>query len=52
MIPDEKPHKILIIGAGAIGVEFACFYNDFGSEVTLIELQKIYYHLKIMKFLI
>ena len=40
MIPDEKPHKILIIGAGAIGVEFACFYNDFGSEVTLIELQK------------
>jgi len=40
MIPDEKPRKILIIGAGAIGVEFACFYNDFGSEVTLIELQK------------
>jgi len=40
MIPDEKPHKILIIGAGAIGVEFACFYNDFGTEVTLIELQK------------
>ena len=40
MISDKKPEKLLIIGAGAIGVEFASFYNDFGSDVTLIEMQK------------
>lgn len=34
----EFPKSILIIGAGAIGVEFASFYNAFGSKVTLIEM--------------
>ena len=33
----EIPKKISIIGAGAIGVEFAHFFNSFGSEVTIIE---------------
>jgi len=32
------PKNIIIIGAGAIGVEFAYFYNTFGSKVTIIEL--------------
>lgn len=32
------PSSILIIGAGAIGCEFACFYNSFGTKVTLIEM--------------
>lgn len=32
------PQKILIIGAGAIGVEFAYLYNTFGSQVTLVEM--------------
>ncbi|MEX1261837.1 MAG: dihydrolipoyl dehydrogenase [Balneolaceae bacterium] len=36
---DKQPKKILIIGAGAIGVEFAYFYNTIGTEVTLVELQ-------------
>jgi dihydrolipoamide dehydrogenase len=40
MIPDKKPESILIIGGGAIGVEFASFYNDFGTKVTIIEAQK------------
>ena len=39
MIPDKIPKKLLIIGAGAIGIEFASFYNDFGTEVTIVELQ-------------
>ena len=39
MLPQEKPDSILIIGAGAIGIEFASFYNDFGTEVTVIESQ-------------
>lgn len=33
------PKSILIIGGGAIGVEFASMYNDFGAEVTLVEAQ-------------
>ena len=32
------PKKMLIIGAGAIGAEFAYFYNEYGSEVTLVEM--------------
>lgn len=34
----EMPESILIIGAGAIGCEFAYFYNSFGAQVTLIEM--------------
>jgi len=34
----KAPKKLLIIGAGAIGVEFAYFYNSFGTEVHLIEM--------------
>ena len=37
---DKQPKKMVIIGAGAIGVEFAYFYNSIGTEVTLVELQK------------
>jgi len=39
MIPEEKPQSILIVGAGAIGIEFASFYNDFGTKVTVLEAQ-------------
>jgi dihydrolipoamide dehydrogenase len=34
----ELPKSILIVGAGAIGVEFAYFYNAFGTKVTLVEM--------------
>ncbi len=37
MIPEKQPKSLVIIGAGAIGVEFAHFYHTFGTEVTLIE---------------
>jgi len=37
---EKQPKKMVIIGAGAIGVEFAYFYNAIGTEVTLVELQK------------
>ena len=37
---ESQPKKMVIIGAGAIGVEFAYFYNSIGTEVTLVELQK------------
>lgn len=37
---EKQPKKLVVIGAGAIGVEFAYFYNSIGTEVTLVELQK------------
>ena len=37
---DKQPKKLVIIGAGAIGCEFAYFYNTIGTEVILVELQK------------
>ncbi|SHF76915.1 dihydrolipoamide dehydrogenase [Fodinibius roseus] len=36
---EEQPEKMVVIGAGAIGVEFAYFYNTIGTEVTLVELE-------------
>jgi len=38
MILKNPPKKMIIVGAGAIGVEFAYFYNSFGTEVHLIEM--------------
>ena len=37
MTPDTLPQSMLIIGAGAIGVEFASFYQTLGTQVTLVE---------------
>ncbi len=39
MVPAELPAKLLIIGGGAIGVEFASFYSALGCKVTLCEAQ-------------
>ena len=38
MVPSEMPTKLLVIGSGAIGIEFASFYNDMGSKVTVVEM--------------
>lgn len=38
LVLEKQPKEILIIGAGAIGVEFAYFFNAFGTKVTLIEM--------------
>ncbi len=35
---NECPKKLLVVGAGAIGIEFAYFYNTFGAEVTVVEV--------------
>ncbi|MEQ1781708.1 MAG: dihydrolipoyl dehydrogenase, partial [Hyphomonadaceae bacterium] len=37
MVPDEMPKQLLVIGSGAIGIEFASFYRTLGSEVTVVE---------------
>ena len=39
MILEKQPKELLIIGAGAIGVEFAYIYNAFGTKVTIVEMQ-------------
>ena len=33
----KQPKKLIVVGSGAIGVEFAYFYNAMGTEVTLVE---------------
>jgi dihydrolipoamide dehydrogenase len=37
MVLDKQPQSIIVVGAGAIGVEFAYFYNAIGTKVTLVE---------------
>jgi len=38
MIPEALPKSILVVGSGAIGIEFASFYRDMGAEVTVVEV--------------
>lgn len=38
MTPKEMPTKLLVIGSGAIGIEFASFYSDMGVDVTVVEM--------------
>ena len=38
MTPPEMPTKLLVIGSGAIGIEFASFYSDMGAKVTVVEM--------------
>ena len=38
MVPPAMPSSLLVIGSGAIGIEFASFYRDLGAEVTVVEI--------------
>ncbi|HTT82810.1 MAG TPA: dihydrolipoyl dehydrogenase [Rhizomicrobium sp.] len=38
MVPKEFPKSLLVIGSGAIGIEFASFFRTLGSEVTVVEV--------------
>jgi dihydrolipoamide dehydrogenase len=38
MVPDSMPRSILVIGSGAIGIEFASFYLNMGAKVTVAEM--------------
>jgi dihydrolipoamide dehydrogenase len=38
MVPDIMPKSLLVIGSGAIGIEFASFYRNMGAEVTVVEV--------------
>jgi dihydrolipoamide dehydrogenase len=38
MVPDILPKRLLVVGSGAIGIEFASFFNALGSEVTVVEV--------------
>ena len=38
MVPDRLPKSLLVIGSGAIGIEFASFYRNLGAEVTVVEV--------------
>lgn len=38
MTPEKMPKSILVVGSGAIGIEFASFYKSMGAEVTVVEV--------------
>jgi dihydrolipoamide dehydrogenase len=38
MVPESMPKSVLVVGSGAIGIEFASFYHTLGAEVTVVEL--------------
>uniref|UniRef100_Q07NC8 Dihydrolipoyl dehydrogenase n=1 Tax=Rhodopseudomonas palustris (strain BisA53) TaxID=316055 RepID=Q07NC8_RHOP5 len=38
MIPEKMPKSLLVVGSGAIGIEFASFYRTMGAEVTVVEV--------------
>jgi dihydrolipoamide dehydrogenase len=38
MVPKEQPKSMLVMGSGAIGIEFASFYNAIGVDVTVVEM--------------
>jgi len=38
MVPDIMPKSLLVVGSGAIGIEFASFYNTLGADVTVVEV--------------
>lgn len=38
LAPNTMPKKLLVIGSGAIGIEFASFYNELGADVTVVEM--------------
>jgi dihydrolipoamide dehydrogenase len=38
MVPPAIPKSLLVVGSGAIGMEFASFYHDMGAEVTVVEV--------------
>jgi dihydrolipoamide dehydrogenase len=38
MVPPEMPKSLLVVGSGAIGIEFASFFRTLGSEVTVVEI--------------
>ena len=38
MVPASFPNSLLIVGSGAIGIEFASFYRSLGAEVTVVEM--------------
>jgi len=38
LVPESQPKRLLVIGSGAIGIEFASFHNALGSQVTVVEV--------------
>ena len=38
MVPDHMPKSLLVVGSGAIGIEFASFFRTLGAEVTVVEV--------------
>lgn len=40
LVPPRMPKRLLVIGSGAIGIEFASFYNELGADTTVVEVME------------
>ena len=38
MVPERMPKSLLVVGSGAIGIEFASFFRTMGADVTVVEV--------------
>src|SRR3989304_95082 len=38
LLQEKRPQSVIVIGSGAVGVEFATVWNSYGSEVTIVEM--------------
>ena len=50
MTLEKQPKKLVVIGSGAIGIEFAYFYNTMGTEVVIVEYLDQFYQSKMKKY--
>jgi dihydrolipoamide dehydrogenase len=50
MVLPKQPKSMVVVGSGAIGIEFAYFYNSIGTKVTVVEYLTILFRLRTKRF--
>jgi dihydrolipoamide dehydrogenase len=50
MVLPQQPKSMIVVGSGAIGVEFGYFYNSMGTKVTIVEFMPEWFRLRMKKF--
>ena len=50
MTLEKQPKSLVVVGSGAIGVEFAYFYNSIGTDVNIVEFCQTLFQMKMRMF--